>query len=220
MAHKGNRLINLFKLFIHFVVFLLTLCSSRYHCEELQKGKTVQCYDYGTFGNEDKNCGDKAFILSANGNFFVLCPWSGGVITTISISNVAAMIYIAIAVFQIIKRKYIGEKLMIYGSFTVLPVLILATILMLRDIYHASEQCGLIAMEYYGKKNVTGSCFSKAFGVTFVLSLLSVLLFAYEAMKNFYNYQFKDNLIGDYGVKDKSLKKSLIHNSDSDDGLL
>ncbi len=219
MARKGNQLFELSKFFIHFIVFLLTLSSSRYHCEETKDSSTVQCFDYGAFGNEDKNCENKAFILSASGNYFILCPWSGGVITSISISSIAAMIYISIAVFQIIKKKYVSEKIMIYSSFVILPVLIMATILMLRDFYHASEHCGEIAHEYFGKKSVTGSCSNRVFGVTFLLSMVSALLFAYEAMQNFYNYRFKTNMIGDYSIKDKSLNKRLMDHSDNDDTI-
>jgi len=217
MGRKGNKFLELSKFFIHLIVFLLTLSSSRYHCEEIKDNSTVKCFDYGSFGNEDKSCENKAFILSASGNYFILCPWSGGVITSISISNIAAMIYISIAVFQILKKKYVSEKFMIYSSFLILPVLIIATTLMLRDFYHASEQCGKIEHEYFGKRSVDGHCSNRVFGVTFLLSMVSALVFAYEAMQNFYNYRFKSNLVGDYSIKDRSLSKRLVDHSDNDD---
>jgi len=221
MKSFSNKTLIIFKVLVHFIVLLLILSGSNFTCEIKNKEYVNSCLHFGIKATEDDVCQGSTFVLTAKGSersLFLLCPWSSGVIIASFVGCSAALTCVLFVIIRTIKRGFLSQNFIILSSIFTFILLIIATIFMLTEIYNATKECQTFESVLHGK-DLTGSCSNKVFGITFILSLLSVLLFGYDAIQGVFDYKSRNNSIADYDRKNDYYKKLQIVPEDATSSL-
>ena len=210
MKSSYDKILVLLKVLIHFIVLLLILTGSNYSCEIKDKDSVNSCLHFGFKATQSETCQGSTFVVTAKGSertLFLLCPWGGGVIISSFVGCLAALLCVLIIISRKIKRRFFSQNCVALTSLFTFLLLIIATVFMLTEIYNSAKKCQIFENELRGK-DFTGKCSNKIFGVTFILSLVGVLLFGYDAIQGLYNYKsHKKNSISDYERKNEYYKK-------------
>lgn len=213
MVNFQQHALILFNILILFIVLLLTLSDSSYTCSVTVNGVRGTCAEhpeYGILDNQTTICQDTVFIISAEHStktaegtitksVLILCPWSDKAISFTTLGFIAAVIFTVITVIQGIYKRLPKKMVMLIGLFT-LPILLFSTIFMLTGISDGGEKCTEFE-QHLGSHHSEAHCTNGLFGVTFILSLIAMLIFGYEALQGYQSYKYYMNDFENYFKK-------------------